>query len=161
MKKILINILLIVVFTGCADNTTVNDQTEAFNGSPENQKSQNDTKPGSGDKPVKENSIIGEWHQLYAVFDQNGNAVPDPEDRNGTKSSMGFNYFKFNEDGSCLRDSDAKFRGNYEIVNEQGKRQLQITVNGFGETYRYTIIDPVASELILYSSGVFMIYKKQ
>ena len=105
--------------------------------------------------------ILGEWFQNYAVIDQNANAVLDPEDRNGTKSQMGFNYFQFNEDGKCLYDSDMKFKGTYEIIEDNGKRKLHVTVNGFGETYKYTIVDPVTDELILFSSGVFMFFKKK
>lgn len=108
-----------------------------------------------------DNSVLGEWYQQYAVLDQNGNALLETEERNGTRSTMGFNYFQFNKDGACLYDSDMKFKGTYQIIEETGKRKLNITVNGFGETYKHTIIDPVKDELILYSSGAFMIFKKK
>jgi hypothetical protein len=160
--RILLKIgLLLALFTGCSDSKTGNTRSEVTNDVPENQDPKKSTKTESEKGVPNENSIIGEWSQQYAVLDQNGNAQLDPEDRNGTKSSMGFNYFQFNEDGTCLRDSDAKFRGNYEIVDEQGKRQLKVTVNGFGETYTYTIVDPVSSELTLYTSGVFLIYNRK
>jgi len=105
--------------------------------------------------------IVGEWPQEYAVFDQNANGKLEPEDRNGTKSNMGFNWFRFNSDGSCQYDSDMKFKGTYEVLGEPGNRKLNVTVNGFGETYKYNIIEPVTDELVLYSTGVFMIFKKK
>ena len=154
--------VFIAILVSCNESKNSNEQSTADNRTsatgelPKEQKSS-----ASNQGAATDNSIIGEWFQEYAVIDQNGNAVLDPEDRKGTKSSMGFNYFKFNEDGSCLRDSDVKFKGNYEIIEEHGKRKLNVTVNGFGETYKYTIVDPVTTELILYSTGVFMIYNRK
>ncbi len=154
MKKQLTIVCLYVVMVAC-DHSSKPQSTG-------NQKSVGNREGATTYRqPANSNNILGEWHQHHAVIDQNGNALLDPEDRNGTKSTMGFNYFQFNDDGKCLYDSDVKFKGNYEIIEDNGKRKLNITVNGFGETYKYTIVDPVTDELILYSSGAFMIFKKK
>jgi hypothetical protein len=142
-----------------SNKSLAGDQKSSDN-NPESASSNQQTQK-SGQKSNGDNPILGEWFQQYAVFDQNQNGVLDPEDRNGTKSTMGFNYFQFNEDGKCLYDSDMKFKGNYEIIDDNGKRKVHITVNGFGETYKYTIMDPVTDELVLFSSGVFMIFKRK
>jgi hypothetical protein len=153
-------LIMVAILTSCSqsgnkDQSTTDKTIAKQEGSPKSQPEAGDEKKISSDNP-----IIGEWDQIYAVFDQNGNALLEPEERNGTKSNLGFNYFQFNSDGSCLRDKDVKFEGTWEIVEKDGKRKLHVTVNGFGETYKYTIMDPVTNELLLYSSGVFMIFKR-
>ena len=114
-----------------------------------------------GEKTSSPSAITGEWYQQSAVLDQNGNGILDPVERNGISTSLGFNYFQFNEDGSCLYDSDMKFKGKYRLLEEKGKTTLQVTVNGFGETYSYTLAEPVQSELVLYASGAFMLFKRK
>lgn len=155
MKIKLIALLLVLI--GC--NQAKDGQQSPAADSPPANSSQQETR-GLNQSNL-DNPVLGEWFQQYAVLDQNRNTLLDSNDRNGTKSTMGINYFQFNEDGRCLYDSDMKFKGTYEILDENGKQELNVTVNGFGETYKYTIINPVTDELILYSSGAFMIYKRK
>jgi hypothetical protein len=164
VKKHLAILMLIATLAGCNNSKTSGEQSAATSQTETSadQPSTPNNKGSNVNATQNENGkdIIGEWLQEYAVLDQNGNAKLEQEERNGTKSHMGFNWFRFNSDGNCQYDSDIKFKGTYEVIENNGKRKLNVTVNGFGETYKYTIVDPVTDELVLYSSGAFMIFKK-
>lgn len=164
MKWKFITLILIIILIACNQTKDSNKSSTGDQKWSDNNKestSSNQQTETSGKKSNSDNSIIGEWYQQYAVLDKNGNDLLDPEERNGIKSTMGFNYFQFNDDGRCLYDSDMKFKGTYEIIEENGKKKLNVTVNGFGETYKHTITELTADELVLYSSGAFMIFKRK
>src|SRR5687767_3810438 len=62
-----------------------------------------------------EDRIVGEWEQQYTCFDKNGNYKLEPGEKIASGTRLGFDWFKFNADGSCLRDKDVKFKGTYGI----------------------------------------------
>ena len=103
------------------------------------------------------NGIVGEWEQQYTCFDKNGNYKLEPEEKKASGTRLGFDWFKFNEDGSCLRDKDAKFKGTYSIQEKSGTNKL--VIEG-GDKLRYTIIELTEKELILGSDGTFIVFKR-
>jgi len=103
------------------------------------------------------NSIIGEWEQQYTCFDKNGNYTLEPEEKKASGTSLGFNWFRFNTDGSCLRDKEIKFKGTYSIQEKSNTKKLLIEG---GDNLRYTIIDLTEKELILGSDGAFIVFKR-
>lgn len=103
------------------------------------------------------NGIVGEWQQQYACFDKNGNYKLEPEEKKGSGTRLGFDWFRFNADGSCLRDKDIKFKGTYEIQEKNGNKKL--VIHG-GDNLRYTIAELTNQELILGSNGAFIVFKR-
>jgi hypothetical protein len=103
------------------------------------------------------NEIVGEWNQQYTCFDKNGNYKLEPEEKKPSNTKLGFDWFRFNEDGSCLRDKDVKFKGTYEIQEKNGTKKLLI--HG-GDNLRYTIVELTGNELILGSGVAFIVFKK-
>ena len=104
--------------------------------------------------------IVGEWLKEMACFDKNGNAQLEFDEKIPANSGLGFDYFRFNSDGSCLRDKDSKFKGSWEIKETGSKKTLFIHAAGGGETIKYTIKGVTTYELVLYSSGVFLVFKR-
>ena len=107
--------------------------------------------------PGQGNGIVGEWQQQYTCFDKNGNYNLDPEEKKASGTRLGFDWFRFNTDGSCLRDKDIKFKGTYEIQEKNGNKKL--VIQG-GDNLRYTIAELTDQELILGSNGAFIVFKK-
>ena len=105
----------------------------------------------------QENGIVGEWQQQYTCFDKNGNYKLEPEEKKGSGTRLGFDWFRFNADGSCLRDKDIKFKGTYEIQEKNGNKKL--VIQG-GDNLRYTIAELTDQELILGSNGAFIVFKR-
>jgi len=101
------------------------------------------------------NGIVGEWEQQYTCFDQNGNYKLEPEEKKPSGTRTGFDWFRFNADGSCLRDKEIKFKSTYEI-QEKGTTKELIIQNVHG----YKIVELTDQELILGAEGAFMIFKK-
>jgi hypothetical protein len=101
--------------------------------------------------------IVGEWEQQYTCFDKNGNYKLESEEKTASGTHLGFDWFKFNADGSCLRDKDIKFKGTYEIQEKSGKKKLLITG---GDKLHYTITELTDKELILASDGAFIVFKR-
>jgi hypothetical protein len=115
-----------------------------------------------GFDPAEAVDIIGTWLQQSTHYDENNNAVLDEAEKQKEGPPMGFNYFLFKNDGTCVRDKDIRFEGNYDIMNKDGKRSLEIQTVPPGETYKYTISGPVVNDvLVLHSSGAFLVYKKE
>lgn len=115
----------------------------------------------SGFDPAEAVDIIGAWLQKSAHYDDNNNNVLDEAERQKEGPALGFDYFLFKNDGSCLRDKDMRFNGTYDIIEKNGERTLQIQTDPPGETYKYTIIGPVNDEMVLHNSGVFLVFKKE
>ena len=122
----------------------------------------------SAQKPLVENAaptsnnsqqggLVGEWEQQYTCFDKNGNYKLEPEEKIASGTRLGFDWFRFNTDGSCLRDKDIKFKGTYSIHEKNGTKKLLIEG---GDDLRYTIIELTDKELILGSGGAFIIFKR-
>jgi hypothetical protein len=103
------------------------------------------------------NDIVGEWEQLYVCFDKNGNYKLEADEKKPSDTHLGFNWFRFNADGSCLRDKDVQFKGTYEIEEKNGTKKLVISG---GDNIRYTITELTDKELILGSDGAFMVFKR-
>jgi hypothetical protein len=104
--------------------------------------------------------IVGEWKQEYTSYDRNNNYLLDKEERKPSGTMLGFDYFRFNKDGSCIRDKDIKWKGTYEVVDKGSSKKLVIhTGNGDGDL-KYTIYEPIENELILGVQGAFMVFKR-
>ena len=103
------------------------------------------------------NSVVGEWEQQYTCFDRNGNYKLEMEEKKPSGTHLGFDWFRFNADGSCLRDKDIKFKGTYGIQEKNGNKKL--VIQG-GDKLRYTITDLTDKELILGSDGAFIVFKR-
>jgi hypothetical protein len=73
------------------------------------------------------NSIVGEWEQQYTCFDKNGNYKLEPEEKKPSNTRVGFDWFRFNADGSCLRDKEVKFKSTYEIQNKANTKRVDST----------------------------------
>jgi hypothetical protein len=103
----------------------------------------------------QQNGIVGEWEQQYTCFDKNGNYKLEPEEKQPTNTRTGFDWFRFNADGSCLRDKEIKFKSTYEIQKKSNSQELVIhNVHG------YTIVELTEKELILGAEGAFIVFKK-
>jgi hypothetical protein len=101
--------------------------------------------------------IAGEWEQQYTCFDKNGNYKLDAEEKGPSNTRLGFDWFRFNADGSCLRDKNVKFKGTYSIQEKGSTKKL--VIEG-GDNLRYTIHELTDKELILGSDGAFIIFKR-
>lgn len=101
--------------------------------------------------------IIGEWSQEYVCFDKNGNYKLEPEEKKPSGTHLGFDWFKFDADGSCQWDKDVKFKGTYEIQEKGSNKKLAIQG---GDKLRYTISELSDKELILGSGGAFIVFKR-
>ena len=111
MKKLCLPVL--VFLTSCGSSGANNSDAENLN------------EPLS--TVVKQQGgIVGEWEQQYSAFDKNGNYKLEPEEKKASGTNLGFNWFKFNADGTCLRDKEIKFKGTYEV---QEKKRNQETRN--------------------------------
>jgi hypothetical protein len=106
---------------------------------------------------AQQDGVVGEWEQQYTCFDKNNNNKLEPEEKKPSNTRVGFDWFRFNADGSCLRDKDVKFKGTYEIQEKNGNKKL--VIQG-GDNLRYTIHELTDKELILGSDGGFIVFKK-
>ena len=104
------------------------------------------------------NGIVGEWEQQYTCYDKNGNYKLEAAEKKPSGTKLGFNWFLFKSDGSCLRDKDIKFPGTYEIQEKNGKRKLVIYG---GDNLRYTILELTDKELTLGADGAFIVSKRK
>ena len=149
MKSAMLQVYVfaLLTFISCGSKTAAKDSSRE----PAVKKlsaSTNDTQAGI---------IVGEWEQQYTCFDKNGNYKLEPEEKTASGTHLGFDWFKFNSDGSCLRDKDIKFKGTYEIQEKNGKKKLLITG---GDKLHYTITELTDKELILGSDGAFIVFKR-
>ena len=127
----------------------------------------NNNAPDSASSPVAENvaapeasqqgGIVGEWDQQYTCFDKNGNYKLEADEKKPSGTRLGFNWFKFNTDGSCLRDKDIQFKGTYSIQEKNGTKSLHIEG---GDNLRYTLTELTRDELILGAEGAFIVFKR-
>lgn len=111
----------------------------------------------SSSAATEQTGIVGEWEQEYTCFDKNGNNKPDAEEKKASGTRLGFNWFRFNADGTCLRDKDLKFEGTYEIQEKNGTKNL--VIQG-GDNLRYIIHELTDKELILGSEAAFIVFKR-
>lgn len=143
-----LNIILVTLLISCGNsNEKKNSETESI--------AANAVAPSNDNQQA--NGIVGEWEQLYTYFDKNGNHKLEAEEKKASGPPLGFNWFKFNVDGSCLLDKDVKFKGTYEIQEKNGNKNL--VIQG-GDNLRYTIHELRDKELILGSDGAFIVFKK-
>ena len=106
---------------------------------------------------TQQSGIIGEWEQQYTCFDKNGNYKLEPDEKIPSNTRLGFDWFRFNADGSCLRDKDVKLKATYEIQEKGNTKKL--VIQG-GDNLRYTIIELTEKELILGSDGAFIVFNR-
>jgi hypothetical protein len=111
----------------------------------------------SSSDETQQAGLVGEWNQEYVCFDKNGNYKLEPEEKKASGTHLGFDWFKFNTDGSCQWDKDVKFKGTYLIQEKNGTKKLLIEG---GDNFRYKIIELTDKELILGSDGAFMVFKR-
>ena len=146
-SRAIIAVLLATSFVlGCSDNNMSNEKQA--DGSLAN---------GNANTTTPQGGIVGQWEQQYTCFDKNGNYKLEPEEKQPSDTRLGFNWFQFKADGSCLRDKDLKFEGTYEIEEKNGTRKL--VIKG-GDNLRYTITELTANELILGADGAFIVFKR-
>ena len=138
----------IILLIGCGDDKAKNKYLE--------QPIVNNAS-GATNETQQGDRIVGEWEQQYTCFDKNGNYKLEPEEKLVSGTRLGFDWFKFNEDGSCLRDKDIKFRGTYGIQEKNGNKKL--VIQG-GDNLRYTITELTDEELILGADGAFIVFKR-
>lgn len=111
--------------------------------------------PATSSATTRERGLLGEWEQQYTCFDKNGNYTLEPEEKIPTNTRTGFDWFRFNADGTCLRDKDMKFKSTYEIQEKGDKKKLFIQ-----NVHGYTITELTDTELILGAEGAFIVFKK-
>jgi hypothetical protein len=147
MKPAMICVFALLVFIRCA-----------------NKNAGKDTSPEAIVKDVsvptsilQADGIVGEWEQQYTCFDKNGNYKLESEEKKASGTHLGFDWFRFNADGTCLRDKDIKFKGTYEIQEKNGNKKLVILG---GDKLRYTITELTSKELILGTDGAFIVFKR-
>lgn len=102
--------------------------------------------------------IVGEWEQQFTCFDKNGNYKLEAAEKKPSRTKLGFNWFLFKSDGSCLRDKDIRFTGTYAIQEKNGNNKL--VIQG-GDNLRYTIHELTDKELILGADGAFLVFKRK
>ena len=149
MKYLLLYILTFLIY--CSNNNTA-DQSQHGNSTATEINQEKQAVPASSG-----NGIVGEWEQQYTCFDKNGNYKLEPDEKKPSNTNLGFNWFRFNADGSCLRDKDIQFKGSYKIQVENGKKTLLIEG---GDNLRYSIAELTDKELILGYSGAFIVFKR-
>ena len=142
--KIVISIL--IASTSCNSNATAKKEND-----------QNYEATSASTTAIQNDEIMGEWEQQYTCFDKNGNYKLEPEEKKPSNAKLGFNWFRFNADGSCLRDKDVQFKGTYTIQEKNSERKL--VIEG-GDNLRYTIIELNDKELILGADGAFIVFKR-
>jgi hypothetical protein len=147
MKPTMIPVFALLVFISCAnDNAVKEPSAETI--------VKNASVPTSN---AQVGGIVGEWEQQYTCFDKNGNYKLEAEEKKASGTDLGFDWFKFNADGSCLRDKDIKFKGTYEIQEKNGNKKL--VIQG-GDKLRYSITELTDKELILGTDGAFIVFKR-
>ncbi len=152
IKKFICSCWLVLSFLSCNQSKKKSNENPQSKNPPSSEMVTN-ADPDNG----KEKGITGEWEQEFAVIDHNDNAVLDQEERNGKKIHLGFDYFKFNADGTCLRDRDIKFKGTYQVEEKNSKKNL--TILG-GDKIKYTIAGLTSTELILFTDGASLVFKR-
>lgn len=140
--------IVILFLAGCSNSGSEKNTT--------NHPNEPDTQV-PGPATVSQNGIVGEWQQEYTSFDKNGDYILQPGEKQPSGQRLGFNWFRFNADGTCLRDKDIKFKGTYEIKEEGGSKKLIISG---GDNIRYTLVYVTENEMILGADGAFIIFKK-
>ena len=151
-KIIFFLIATIFLFTNCGDNNAASTQEIAAS----NSGKENETKPSSASS-TSPGGIVGEWEQQYTCFDKNGNYKLEPEEKKPSDTRLGFNWFRFNADGSCLRDKDVQFKGTYTIQEKNGNKKL--VIEG-GDNLKYSIEELNDKELVLGADGAFIVFKR-
>jgi Lipocalin-like domain len=142
--------LLSFLLINCNNKASSTQETPANNPPGENKSEPLSSSTSAG-------TIVGEWDQQYTCFDRNGNYKLEPEEKKPSNTKLGFNWFRFNADGSCLRDKDIQFKGTYSIQEKNSTKKL--VIEG-GDKLRYTIIELTEKELILGSDGAFIVFKR-
>ena len=140
----------IVLLISCGSS---NAEKKATQSQPSNEK----TATASSNEVQQAGGIAGEWEQQYTCFDKNGNYKLEPEEKKVSGTKLGFDWFKFNADGSCLRDKEIKFKGTYSIQEKNETKKLLIEG---GDKLKYTIAELTDKELILGSDGAFIVFKR-
>jgi hypothetical protein len=151
LQSIYILTTTLLLFTHCGNNKTA-DEAQLTNSSPTESKQEQTEAPS-----VSGNGIVGEWDQQYSCFDKNGNNKLEPEEKKPSGTRLGFNWFRFNANGTCLRDKDLQFEGTYKIEEKNGDKKL--IIEG-GDNLRYSLTELTEKELVLGADGAFIVFKR-
>lgn len=107
-----------------------------------------------------EDGLVGDWEQQFTSHDKNSNNQLDAEERNSKAPKLGYNWFRFQPDGSCLYDKQVKFKGVYEVVEKNKKKILNIRNKEGQYIAHYNIAELNKDELVLKHDGAFMVFKR-
>jgi hypothetical protein len=157
-----ISTLLIISCTfllSCSNNNDASKEN-AYNKTSTNAVQNESTSSNSAieNTSAQQGGIVGEWEQQFTCHDKNNNYTLEADERNPAPNMLGFDYFRFNADGSCVRDKDIRFKGTYEIVEKGEKKKLLI--HG-GDKLKYNIESLTNTELVLGMNGAFMVFRRK
>lgn len=128
--------------------------------------SHNDTSSGnkadsesavSAGQAGQQGGIVGEWEQKFSCFDKNGNYRLDADEKKPADTTIGFDWFRFNADGTCQWDKDIKWEGTWSIDETTSKKKVMIKG---GDSFKYSIEELTDEELVLGASGAFNVFKR-
>ena len=143
-----LSIIVIILLISCGgSNEKTSSQTEPI--------AANSSDPPNNNQQA--NGIVGEWEQQYTCFDKNANYKLEPEEKQPSNTRLGFNWFLFKADSSCLRDKDIKLEGTYEVQEKNENKKL--VIRG-GDNLHYTIYELTDKELILGGDGAFIVFER-
>ena len=145
--KFLLSAIVVITLISCA-NSTAGIETSS------QQPPDKTTNPSN---EAQQESIVGEWEQQYTCYDKNGNYKLEAEEKIPSNVHVGFDWFRFNADGTCLKDKEVKFKGTYSI--EEKNRAKKLLMEG-GNKVQYSIIELTDTELILGAEGAFIVFKR-
>ena len=151
MKRFTATALIVctLMISGCGDSDSIKETSSGDS-------TDSDSSSTAGQAGEK-GGIVGEWEQQFSCFDKNGNYLLDADERKPAETPIGFDWFRFNADGTCLRDKDMKFEGTWSINESTSKKKVMIQG---GDSLSYTIEELTETELVLGASGAFMVLKR-
>ncbi len=146
MKSHLLFSLACALLIACSNNKAAPETTTA------EIKQQPETASNTATSQPSGDGIAGFWKLTLECYDNNGNKVPDDDER---KKGIKNHYaFRFNGDGSCKIQEF--YKGRYEVKNEGDKKMLYVHRNRVvGEEEKdpppdiYRIISMSKNELVL------------
>ena len=119
MKLHLIFSIASAILIACSNNKAATETTIAETKQQPGTASNTATNQPSGD------GIAGFWKLTLECYDNNGNKIPDDDERKkGIKNRY---LFRFNSDGSCRIQEF--YNGHYEVKNDGDKKMLYVYRN--------------------------------
>lgn len=110
---------------------------------------------------IVDSGLMGKWETILLTGDNNTNGKLDPEER--TNASTHYkDYLELHPDGTCVY-SIAKLNANYEIVEKDGNKSIEVIVADGSRLKQGRIISLLPDELQLmkFSGGRdIVVYKR-